>query len=52
MAFLIIGLLMLAMKFAEIGPVANWGWVWVLLPFRAGRGLVGLHRRSRHHAEA
>lgn len=33
MAFLIIGILLLIMKFLEVGPVANWGWVWVLLPF-------------------
>lgn len=33
MAFLIIGIVLLALKFAEIGPVADLGWVWVLLPF-------------------
>lgn len=33
MAFLIIGILLVAMKFAEFGPVANWSWIWVLLPF-------------------
>ena len=33
MAFLIIGILLLILKFAEIGPVAGWSWVWVLLPF-------------------
>lgn len=33
MAFLIIGILLLAMKFAEIGPVAAWSWWVVLAPF-------------------
>jgi small Trp-rich protein len=33
MAFLILGILLLLMKFAEFGPVAEWSWVWVLLPF-------------------
>jgi small Trp-rich protein len=33
MAFMIVGLLLLALKLAEIGPVAAWGWTWVLLPF-------------------
>jgi small Trp-rich protein len=33
MAFLIIGVLLLALKLAEFGPVADWGWTWVLLPF-------------------
>jgi small Trp-rich protein len=33
MAFLIVGVLMLAMKLAEFGPVADWSWWMVLLPF-------------------
>jgi small Trp-rich protein len=33
MAFMILGLLLVAMKLAEFGPVAAWGWTWVLLPF-------------------
>jgi small Trp-rich protein len=33
MAFMILGLLLLALKLAEFGPVADWGWTWVLLPF-------------------
>jgi small Trp-rich protein len=33
MAFLFVGLLLLALKLTEIGPVATWGWTWVLLPF-------------------
>lgn len=33
MAFLILGILMLAMKLAEFGPVANWSWWIVLAPF-------------------
>jgi len=33
MGFLLIGLLLLAMKLLEFGPGANWSWVWVLLPF-------------------
>jgi small Trp-rich protein len=33
MWFLIAGLLLLLMKFAEFGPVANWSWLVVLAPF-------------------
>jgi small Trp-rich protein len=33
MAFMILGLLLVALKLAEFGPVAEWGWTWVLLPF-------------------
>ncbi|WP_022979290.1 TIGR04438 family Trp-rich protein [Ideonella sp. B508-1] len=33
MAFVVLGVLLLVMKLAEWGPVAGWGWVWVLLPF-------------------
>jgi small Trp-rich protein len=33
MAFLLLGLALLAMKFAEFGPVAAWSWWVVLTPF-------------------
>lgn len=33
MAFLLLGLALLALKFAEIGPVAGWPWWVVLAPF-------------------
>ena len=33
MAFLLVGLLLLVLKIAEIGPVAGWSWLWVLAPF-------------------
>lgn len=33
MAFLIVGLLLLGMKAFEFGPVAQWSWWVVLLPF-------------------
>lgn len=33
MAFLILGILLLAMKLAEFGPVGAWSWWLVLLPF-------------------
>lgn len=33
MAFLLLGLALLALKFAEIGPVADWSWWVVLTPF-------------------
>ena len=33
MAFLILGILLLAMKLAEFGPVSDWSWWVVLLPF-------------------
>lgn len=33
MAFLLLGLALLAMKFTEFGPVATWSWWVVLTPF-------------------
>ncbi len=33
MAFLIVGLILLGLKLAELGPVAEWSWLWVLAPF-------------------
>jgi small Trp-rich protein len=33
MAFLLIGLLLLASKWLELGPAAGWSWWWVLSPF-------------------
>lgn len=33
MAFVILGVLLLLMKVAEFGPVANWSWIIVLAPF-------------------
>jgi small Trp-rich protein len=33
MAFMILGVLLLAMKLAELGPVAAWAWWMVLAPF-------------------
>jgi small Trp-rich protein len=33
MAFLILGVLLLVLKLAEFGPVANWAWWLVLMPF-------------------
>ena len=33
MAFLILGIALLALKLAEFGPVANWSWWIVLAPF-------------------
>jgi small Trp-rich protein len=33
MAFVIVGVLLLAMKLGSWGPVADWGWLWVLAPF-------------------
>jgi small Trp-rich protein len=33
MAFLILGILLLALKLAEFGPVGAWSWWVVLLPF-------------------
>ena len=35
MYFLGLGLLLLAGKYFEIGPVVNWSWLWVLSPFGA-----------------
>ena len=33
MWFLVVGILLLMMKFFEFGPVAHWSWWLVLLPF-------------------
>jgi len=33
MLFLAVGLVLLALKFFEIGPVAQWSWIAVLAPF-------------------
>lgn len=33
MLFLGVGVLLLIMKWAQLGPVALWDWWWVLLPF-------------------
>ncbi|HPR46034.1 MAG TPA: TIGR04438 family Trp-rich protein, partial [Ottowia sp.] len=30
-----LGIILLLMKWQEIGPVANWSWMWVLSPFAA-----------------
>ncbi len=32
MAFVILGLIFIALKLLEIAPVAAWSWWWVLLP--------------------
>jgi small Trp-rich protein len=33
MYFVVLGLLLIVMKLAEFGPVAEWQWGWVLSPF-------------------
>lgn len=33
MYLLVLGIALLAMKYLEIGPVAQWSWIWVLTPF-------------------
>jgi small Trp-rich protein len=33
MLLLGLGLILLALKYLEIGPVATWSWWWVLAPF-------------------
>ena len=30
---LLLGILLIFLKYLEIGPVANWSWWWVLSPF-------------------
>lgn len=42
MAFLILGILLLAMKLAELGPVAGWAWWIVLAPFALAVAWWGL----------
>lgn len=33
MVFIVIGLLLIGLKLADIAPVAAWSWWWLLLPF-------------------
>ena len=33
MYLLVVGIILLAMKYLEVGPVAEWSWYWVLSPF-------------------
>ena len=33
MPLAVVAIIILLLKLAEIGPVANWSWFWVLLPF-------------------
>lgn len=33
MYFLALGVVLLALKYLEIGPVAAWSWWWILAPF-------------------
>jgi small Trp-rich protein len=33
MYLLVLGLILGGLKLFEVGPVANWGWWWVLSPF-------------------
>ena len=35
MWFVVLGVLLIALKLAEFGPVALWAWWWVLSPFAA-----------------
>lgn len=33
MFFVVLGVLLVALRWFEVGPVAQWGWLWVLAPF-------------------
>ena len=35
MLLLLLGIVLLALKYFEIGQVATWSWLWVLSPFAA-----------------
>ena len=35
MYLMVLGLILLVLKYLEIGPVALWSWWWVLAPFAA-----------------
>ena len=35
MYFVVLGVLLLVMKMAEVGPAADWGWLSILWPFAA-----------------
>jgi hypothetical protein len=46
-----IGIVLLLLKYLEIGPVAVWSWWVVLVAVRPGRGLVDLGRHVGIHQE-
>lgn len=33
MAFVILGVLLVVAKLLSLGPVGNWSWLWIILPF-------------------
>ena len=33
MPLAVVAIIILLLKLAEIGPVANWSWFWILIPF-------------------
>ncbi|MFO1330624.1 MAG: TIGR04438 family Trp-rich protein [Rubrivivax sp.] len=33
MPFVIVGTILLALKLLEVGPVTDWSWWWILMPF-------------------
>ncbi len=56
MAFLGIGIVLLLMKYFEVGPVATWSWLIVLAPFglailwwEAIVPLFGLDKKAGHN---
>jgi len=54
MYFLGLGVVLLLLKYLEIGPLADWSWWWMLTPFALDRALVdlgrcfGLHQAQGH----
>jgi small Trp-rich protein len=55
MWFLGVGVLLLLMKWFEIGPVANWSWLWVIAPFILAmvwfeviEPMLGLDKKKMH----
>jgi small Trp-rich protein len=57
MIFVIVGAILILLKFLEVGPVAAWSWWWVLAPlamaifwFEVLERVLGFDQRKKEHA--
>ncbi len=57
MVFVIVGVIMLALKLFEYGPVAAWSWWWIIAPFAMAifwfevlERVLGFDQRKKEHA--
>ncbi len=57
MIFVIVGAILILLKFFEVGPVAVWSWWWVLAPlamaifwFEVLERVLGFDQRKKDHA--